>query len=483
MHSSQKKQVIKAIGDLGRRVTAADVATKTGLPLLVAQQELNKVASETSGHLLVGNTGDIVYSFTPGFSNAYLARGMKAALLGFTAQLFAVLYYIVRISFGVALIASLVIGFVALIAICLALMFGTRGSDDRDRDGGMNFDWIFSGGGGFHFSFWDWMVLRDILWWNTWNSPTYVPQYRYDRPTVRQKPKSNFLLNCFSFLFGDGDPNEGLDEKRWQVIAHVIKHNNNVVTAEQLAPYTGADPKNEDAVLPVLVRFNGRPEVTASGHIVYVFEGLQTSAAETQLAAVPPQYLQEFPWKFSNTDDGDLLPVYIVAGLNLAVVYTVWKLLLTTPFGTIPYAMLTFSIMLGYAVAFIAIPLWRAVFNALRNKRIDARNIKRFQYAQVVQHPSDELLKKLGEAREYKLKERRISEKDIVFATDKDARDQDDELSEQFKKMEQKGSGAPADHIQDIDEDGRVINVAPPQDEQPHIINVKKHHDEFDASP
>jgi hypothetical protein len=476
MHSAQKKQVIEAIGELGRRVTPADVATKTGLPILIAQQELNKVASEANGHLQVGNTGDIVYSFTPGFSNAYLARGVKAAMLGFFSAVFAALFYIVRISFGIALVLSLVIGFVLIIAISLAMMFGLRGGSSRDDDNGMDLGWIFGGGGGggFHFTFWDWMILRDLLWWNT-PRISYEPRYTYNAPTVRQRARSSFLLNCFSFLFGDGDPNEGLDEKRWQVIAQVIKRNNHVVTAEQLAPYTGADPKNEDAVLPVLVRFNGRPEVTPKGNIVYVFDSLGVVAADQHFE--PPAYLQEFPWKFSNVPDKDMLAVYIVAGLNLAVVYTGLHMLYTTPFGGVPHLITLFHFLMGYAVAFIAIPLWRSVINAFRNKRIDARNIDRFRYSQIVQHPADEVLAKLAEARAYKVSDRHITEKDIVFTTEKDARDQDDELTDKFKELE-KNRGE-----EDHDDGSRIINVAPPAEEKSNVINIKKHAEEFDASP
>lgn len=478
MHSAEKKQVIKAIGDLGRRVTPADVAAKTGLPFLIVQQELNKVASETGGHLLVGTSGDIVYSFAPGFSNAYLARGLQAAMLAFGSKVFAVLFYLVRISFGIMLIVSLVFGILVIILISLAMMFGLRGgsNNDRDNDGGLNLDWVFNGGHGFHFTFWDWMILRDILWWNATTTATQ-PRYDYNRPTVRERPRSSFLLNCFSFLFGDGNPNEGLDEKRWQVIAQVIKRNNNVVTAEQLSPYTGADPKDEDAVLPVLVRFNGRPEVTSSGNIVYVFESMQSVAAKANFD--PPAYLQEFPWKFSNVPDGELLPVYIVAGLTLAAVYTAFHLVSMPPWNALPYIHNVLMFMLGYAIAFIAIPLWRAVFNAIMNQRIDARNVKRFRFSQVVQHPAPELQSKLLEARSYKLTDRHISEKDVVFTTEKDARDQDDELTDKFKELEKRKPAAKDTSAEE--DEGRVINVAPSEDGT--VINIKKHAEEFDASP
>ena len=55
------------------------------------------------------------------------------------------------------------------------------------------------------------------------------------------------------------------------MVAQLIRNQGGVVTAEQLAPYTGADPKNEDGALPVLVRFNGFPEVTDEGFILVHF--------------------------------------------------------------------------------------------------------------------------------------------------------------------------------------------------------------------
>lgn len=496
MHTAEKQRVISAIGDLGRRVTPADVATKTGLPVLVVQQELNKVASETGGHLQVGSTGDIVYTFAPGFSGAYLAKGLQAVFITVGSKIFGALYYLLRISFGIALVLSLVIVIVLLVAIAIAMMMRS-GNDRDDRDGGFDLGGIFGGGhGGFHFSFWDWMILRDLLWWNSARSYQTV-RYDYNRPTIRERDRSSFLLNCFSFLFGDGDPNEGLEEKRWQVIAQVIKRNGNVVTAEQLAPYTGANPKDEDAVLPVLVRFNGRPEVTSKGRIAYVFESLQTTAADQKVN--PPAYLQEFPWKFSNVPGGELLPVYIVAGFNLAGAYVVWNFLhlpLTVVGENVSsdgLALLANALasgglgwlanaLLAYAIAFVTVPTVRAIINSFRNRGIDARNIQRFRYAQIVQHPDAELADKLVEVAQFRLRDKRMSEKDIVFTTEKDARDQDDDLSDKFKQME--ADKKKESKKQDPPSGGATINVDPEaaeDDDGGRIINIKKK--EFDASP
>jgi hypothetical protein len=428
VQDKEKQVILKAIGDLGRRVTPADVATRTGLPVLVVQQKLNQVAFETGGNMQVGDKGDLVYSFHPGFTNSYLAKGIAAAFVVLGAKLAEICMYLLRISFGIALITSLVIIIVLLLLIAIIMSRGLSNSDD-DRGGG---DFNFFPMGGFHFSFWDWMILRDLFLWDamTRRPMTY---YDYRRPTIRQRTRSNFLLNCFSFLFGDGDPNEGIDQKRWQVIAQVIKKNGNVVTAEQLAPYTGADPKDENAVLPVLVRFNGNPEVTPKGNIIYVFESMQSTAADQDVH--PPAYLQEFPWKFTNVPEGELLPVFIVAGLNVAGAWTVWNWFHKLPSLAHSPLMTLVIALVVYGTLFVTIPMVRTLFNKVRNSRIDKRNQTRYDHAQLVAKPADKLIDKLAEAQEFR-GSRKITEKDVVYTTEKDALDQPDELSEKFTRKE-----------------------------------------------
>lgn len=276
------------------------------------------------------------------------------------------------------------------------------------------------------------MILREIFAFTVYSQQPVV--YDYNLPTVRKRKKSNFLLNCFSFLFGDGNPNEGLDEKTWQLVANVIKKHDNVVTAEQLAPYTGADPKNEDGVLPVLVRFNGKPEVTESGNIVYVFPDLSvTAGAASTATSTPPPYLREFKWKFTELDPGALLPVYVVAGLNFFGAWFVWWLFWGSPHGQIG---MVFNVLAVYGTLFLLVPSVRWVLMQGRNKQVDERNKQRAGFAEQLLSPPAPLQKKLAETRAYRLRDKTIGAKDIVYTTEKDALDQEDGLDVQFKKME-----------------------------------------------
>jgi len=420
MQTQERKQVIDAINALGRRVTAADVAAKTGLPLHVANLELNKVAADAEGHLEVSTAGDIAYKFDPGFENAYLASGITRFLEEYSSKVFHVLYFLLRISFGVMLIISFVA--VILLILLVVLLLSHAGSDSSADGGDMR---------GFSFDFFDWMILRDILWWGSYSS--YPQQYQsYDRPSVRQpnQDKGNFFFNVFSFLFGDGDPNNHLEERKWHMIAEVIRKNKGVVTAEQLAPYTNQDPKNEDGVLPVLVRFNGKPEVSESGNILYVFDSMQVHGATPMShfnSGFVPLFLNEFPWRFTTVSQDSLIPVYILASVTF--VGSWWLLYESTKFFQLLIVLHAFHPLIValtiYGTAFLAVPLIRLVILQFVNSGIDKRNAKRSEYAAIVQNQPPELAQKLNEAAQYRVRERTITAANTVYTTEKDALEQE----------------------------------------------------------
>jgi hypothetical protein len=461
--TTEKAQVIKAINDLGRRVTAADVATKTGLPLHKATTELNQVASETRGHLQVSTAGDIAYTFDPGFETTYLAQGMRKFLQDAWDKIFKVVFFLVRISFGIGLILS----FLIVIGLIIALMLAGRGNSDSDSD---------SGGGGFSMDFLDYMLLRDFFFWNMY--PAYTtygyndydrPYELYDRSTTRiPETNNNFVTNCFSFLFGDGSPNLNLDERKWQLIAQVIKANNGVVTAEQLAPYTGADPKNEDGVLPVLVRFEGKPEVTSSGNILYTFPSLQVTAKSQALSALP-SYLQEFNWLFTAVPSESLVPVYILAGLNFI---GSWFL-----FSHIHSAAILFSfaglikLLVIYGTLFLLVPAVRWAVLKWKNGQIDARNAKRQEYAALLRNPSAELLRKFGEAKRYRIGEKNVRTDDVAYTTDKDVLDQ--EFDETTNKPVHSDASHP-DHISHPDQPKQISFDPQSAENIDHVISLKE---------
>ena len=117
--------------------------------------------------------------------------------------------YLLRASFGAALIAS-----VALIFTTILVASSSRDRDDRDSRSSRGF-----GGGDFFMS-----PLRifgpspfDLFFYDPYRP--LGPNRYVDGGGGGGGPRMSFLEAVFSFLFGDGDPNEGLEARRTRAIA------------------------------------------------------------------------------------------------------------------------------------------------------------------------------------------------------------------------------------------------------------------------
>lgn len=259
-------KLVKSIETLDYRVTVGDVAADAGLELNYAQQGLLALAGEAGGHLQVAESGDVVYLFPQNFRSILRNKYWQLRWQQTWSKIWRILFYLIRVSFGIILIASIVLMTIAIVAIIIAM-----NSSNNDREGGGNRRYGGGYRGGFFMPrFW----IGDIFWW-------FNPGYNQRRRQRRQQTnyEMNFLEAVFSFLFGDGDPNAELEESRWQTIGSVIRSNRGAVVGEQIAPYVDEVDQNEDYMIPVLSRFNGYPEVSPEGELVYYFPEIQVMAS------------------------------------------------------------------------------------------------------------------------------------------------------------------------------------------------------------
>ncbi len=466
VHSPEKKKILEAIATRGPRLVPVDVAASTGLALPLVVSELNNIAAETNAHLEVTESGNIAYKFQGNLQQAYLANASRQILLS-AWRVFAnasivalrafcaLMFFLVRISFGVMLIVAAVAVVVLVVVAIVAALKGLSGGDG-DSDGGFNLDFgnIFDFGwhdGYYHRPFylywafdwlWDWFffwryVLPDPYYprGGYGNSGSYNAQTDYlNKKAGEGEKKGNFLNNVFSFLFGDGNPNANFEELKWQTVTRIIELNQGVVTAEQLAPYLGENPAEEDWMIPVLQRYNGSPEVSENGNIIYVFTAFQnqpggnsipmgsldaaknqtrpvdelaglfqnhvkrqstTKKSEAQLRFID-KLLPEKEWEFLTIDGGAVTGIILFA---LFITFGGAALLTTT--ASLPimshFTALIYLIM-GYGGLFFLIPAIRYAIYKMINEGIEKRNQAKQVYAANLANPSPELSKKLSEA-------------------------------------------------------------------------------------
>jgi hypothetical protein len=244
----------------------------------------------------------------------------------------------------------------------------------------------------------------------------------------------SFLEAVFSFIFGDGNPNYNLEERKWSDIATAIRNNRGAVVAEQIAPYLdnlgqGYAREYEEYMLPALARFDGRPEVSPQGQIVYHFPQLQTTASERNSQPVAA-YLREMLWRFSNASSGQIMLAAGLGAVNLVGALVLGNLLSNSAIasGFIGFVSAIYPMLLIYGVGFLAIPLIRYFWVQWKNSRIEARNQERQQRAMLLNQPDANLLQKLAYAREFAA-ENVLTGEDLAYTTETELTQQELEQS------------------------------------------------------
>ncbi|MGA7954785.1 MAG: hypothetical protein WCA07_14825 [Gloeobacterales cyanobacterium] len=406
--SDVRERLMNVAAQRNYRVTIGEVAAESGVPLADARRELTLLARDTQGHLQVSEQGEVIYEFSPQWKQILEQKQLKEQLLSFWNSIKGTLFYVVRISFGIVLVISILIIVVALIALYIAAN-SNRNDNDR-RDDGFSF-----GGGGFGY-FWNPYIFY-------WGDP-----YDYREKRRRRGEKMGFLEGVFSFIFGEGDPNRDLEERRWRLIGRKIRQEQGVVTAEQLAPYLeGPYNEQEDYVLPALVKFDGQPQVSDTGELVYVFPQLQVSANESYESGTT-ESLVEKPWKFSEADGTTLLWAGLLGVANFLGAWFLAFQLDQIPAelgGYLGWVEAIMPFLLAYGTLFLAIPAYRYFTLGSKNIALEKRNAFRANRVKVLKSPDAKLQKKIAWAKQFTRKQV-IGKEDVIYSTDRDMLDQKD---------------------------------------------------------
>mmetsp|Transcript_474 Transcript_474/g.1638 ORF Transcript_474/g.1638 Transcript_474/m.1638 type:complete len:482 (+) Transcript_474:89-1534(+) len=420
-------RVITAVERLGdRRLTVSDVASAAGLGIDEAEKGMMQLSQMTGGKLEVSNSGDIIFSYADGVRRTLQRESLRATIREQFRKYWPILFYLIRISFGLFLFLSIFIVFTAI-----SILSSSSERDSRDR---RDYGGYYSTGPRFFGP-----NLFDVFYWNNFQTTYYAPSYQ-------AKPQNmNFLESIFSFVFGDGDPNRGLDEKKWKAIAATIRANDGAVTAEQLAPFLDPpeDPNSRDEsfVIPVLLRFKGKPEVTNDGDIVYIFPEMTKMGANVDSVADPKgRYIEEEEWQFSKASSGQKLIAGSLGVLNLFGVLTLSGLLNSPQVlqdsspAFVAAIKGLYPLLAAYAATFIATPIARWFWIQRRNVGIKIRNAFRKGAAMLQLRPSEETRRKQRAARQYATERSVIRDEDLSFSSDKEVSKKDDDDFQDFDK-------------------------------------------------
>jgi len=477
------EKVLKAVETAGGRVTVADVASGAGVSLSEAKAQLTVLALLAKGDLEVSSDGELVYRFGSSFRAELSARSTKKQIQEAYDKVAPIGFYLLRVSFGVALLSSIALIFTAIFVL------QNSNRDDRDRESRGYGGGFGGGGGGFGYSYWWGPSPFDFFFYNSY-APYGVNRY--------QDPQElSFLESVFSVLFGDGDPNANLEERRSKAVAQLIRAKGGAVTAEELAPYMDPDnapPASDDLVderyvLPAVTRFGGVPEVTIDGDIIYTFDDLQVSASGTgrtdmlmnmpvselkRLAASEgvsveglfdkediveavstvmrmrevtegarplSPYLEEQEYEFSLATSGQKFAVGALGAVNLVGALYLGSLFGNpaiagkTLVGLLGFVQAAYPLLLAYGVGFLAVPALRYFKVKRDNAMIETRNRRRAQFAFMLKKGGSDMERKLEAARNKATAVKKVSAADVDYTSGKSIEDQGLDFKEWDKKF------------------------------------------------
>lgn len=417
-----------------KRLTIPDAAALAGTDLQKARKAVILLAGLVGANMDVTKNGDIVYTFPTDFKRILFERSLGQRIQKISEVVLPPLLFLGRISFGLFLLTSLAVIFSTFILVSTSS--GNGNNDDSDRKSNERRDsnnyansYYSSGGGGFGFNF------------NPFTSLSYDYLFYGPRPGAQHK-QLNFLEVFFSYVFGDGDPNEGFLNNQLQECASIIRSNGGVVFAEQLAVFLNPPTPpsnfneqesstlvNEQWMLPVVSKLNGVPSVTEDGDIVYYFPEL-TPTVLPEAVGRSGGALSEQEVQLCRATGGSLLAAGGLGVLNL--VGATWLgSVLSNPLYLVKFPQIAllakaYPLLLAYAVLYNAIPLARWLLIQRQNKDIRERNENRRLWERRWKNVQNDRVPKLAKALKGIVREGgiavdgRITDSDIVYSTSKD---------------------------------------------------------------
>lgn len=222
----------------------------------------------------------------------------------------------------------------------------------------------------------------------------------------------------------------GYEEALWMKAAERIKAEKGVVIAEEMAPLLPNVPDlvtpheqslsvDESFMLPLLLRFNGSPQLTESGHIYYRFDEMESSSElSAPSKATTWSVAMEKRQPFSKASSGQLVFAFFLGVMNFVGIARLQEFATARSMVRLhsPLLRLVPALRL-YSISYLAIPLLRALYVAFVNKQISARNHRRQQWLDMIANPPAVLASKLQEKRGIMSAEHRRDSREIVYNT------------------------------------------------------------------
>jgi hypothetical protein len=108
---------MRAVDELGLRVTVGDVASKAGIKVAEAERALKALAADANGFLEVSDEGDVLFCLPRDYRSVLAQKSFRLRAEPYLKKAEEVGSYLVRVSFGTTLLASIVLVYTTIVVL------------------------------------------------------------------------------------------------------------------------------------------------------------------------------------------------------------------------------------------------------------------------------------------------------------------------------------------------------------------------------
>jgi hypothetical protein len=301
LYSHPPSYLIDSVSHLAdRRLSIPDLVEITGKSFEQVKQDAMIIAYLSSATMLVNNKGELLFEF-PKNIKGIISRRSRSYYLSkkWNETILPLFLQFLRVSIGSFLVLSFSLVTVTLFLLMIA---GSASSESRKKEKEKEKknenryhhrpSYSSSRGSSNNVEFGLYVDVFDLVrmisrLFSDFNSRVSEEK----KQNIKEEGSNmNFLQSCFSFLFGDGNPNQSYEENLEKAAVSFIRSQKGLVIAEQLIRFLPTPPPlpsmpsslssseddgckriDESYVLLFLIKYHGTQIVTKEGIILYQF--------------------------------------------------------------------------------------------------------------------------------------------------------------------------------------------------------------------
>ena len=273
-----EQRLVRTLNRRKREATVADLVAETGLPTYQVEETIKRIVNDYQGHLRVTESGEVLYHFPHGLRNQ--VSGFIPKTKRMLRKVGAWAGRVLKTGFKVWTMVMLVGYFVVFVlllvlAVVASMAAQAKGGGGRGRVGGFGMFYLTT------------RIAQFFL---------YLWLFSGSRPDARgRKPKGPPLhQSVFAFVFGSGNPLADWDERERRAFIGFLRENSGVATIEDVMRLTGQSYDQAQILMNrMLVEYNGQPEATDQGTLIYRFDEVLRTAGESSDSSLGTVFQRE----------------------------------------------------------------------------------------------------------------------------------------------------------------------------------------------